>query len=312
MNGILVIDKAVGPTSHDVVGAVRKILGRKVKKVGHTGTLDPAATGVLPLVLGQATKVARYLSGSDKAYLATIRLGIQTDTLDREGTITSEKSVPADLSADTIEKLLENFRGNIEQTPPMYSAKKVDGKRLYDLARQGVEVERESKSVIIHKLKLLAVELPSIEVEVVCSAGTYVRVLAEDIGNAIGCGAHLSALRRTAAGPFTIDEAITLESLVETPELAQQHLIDLNQALAALPCIEVPPSIGQMVASGHQLCVGDLQNLDIPTYKTDEAVALYARGGKIIAVARTLIASNELESMRRDEHALKTERVLNR
>lgn len=312
MNGVLVIDKGVGPTSHDIVGAVRKILGRRVKKVGHTGTLDPAATGVLPLVLGQATKVARYLSGSDKSYLATVRLGVQTDTLDREGVVTDQREVPSDLTSDAVESCLERFRGPIDQTPPMYSAKKVEGKRLYELARQGVEVAREAKRVTIHRLKLLAVQTPDIEIEVICSAGTYVRVLAQEIGEVLGCGAHLLALRRTSAGPFTLDQAIRVEDLIQDPELAEKHLIGLSTALGALPSIEVPPSIGKMVASGHQLSVGDLRNLDIPTYRTDEAVALFGRGGGIIAIARTLLASEDLQAARRDEHALKTERVLAR
>ena len=168
MNGVLVIDKAAGPTSHDVVAAVRRLL--KIKKVGHTGTLDPAATGVLPLVLGKATKVARFLSSATKSYRAVVRLGITTDTLDAVGEVLSEREVNVEQS--DVEAKLEAFRGEFDQVPPMYSAKKIDGKRLYELARSGVEVERPAKRVTITHLELLSFDGRDIELDVTCSAGT--------------------------------------------------------------------------------------------------------------------------------------------
>jgi len=305
MDGVLVIDKAAGPTSHDVVSSVRKLL--KTKKVGHTGTLDPAATGVLPLVIGRATKVARYLTGSDKVYHATVRLGANTDTLDREGQILRER--PVEVTEQEVRAVLAEFVGEIEQIPPMYSAKKIKGKRLYELARQGVEVEREAKQVTIHSIDLVACELPDVTIDVSCSMGTYLRVLAEDVGERLGCGGYLFELRRTAAGPFNIDEAITLEQISQAPELAGERLISMTQALIQLPRIDLPPGIGRRVAAGQQLTVADLRTLDLPQFATDDAITLGLDNGELIAVARSLLASTDLSTSRRDRRALKTERV---
>lgn len=306
MDGILIIDKPVGPTSHDIVSSVRKIL--KEKKVGHTGTLDPAATGVLPLVLGKATKLARYLTGGDKRYVATFKLGVSTDTLDAEGTVTAEK--PVTCSEADVRAAVAKMVGTIDQTPPMYSAKKIEGQRLYELARQGVTVEREAKRVIIHSFDVLDVKLPEVTVDVLCSAGTYVRVLAADIGDALGCGAHLTALRRTAAGAFTIDDAVSLEALADDPASAKSRLLPLSRALSNLPTIAMPVGVVKMVTSGYQLCVADLRALDTPEFAEGATVALVSDGGELVAVAEALLASSDLESSRRDRRALKTERVL--
>ncbi len=306
LNGVLVIDKEAGPTSHDVVASIRKIL--RQKKVGHTGTLDPAATGVLPLVLGKATKLARYLTGSDKVYYATIRLGANTDTLDSEGETTRER--PVESSPAQVEEAVMSFLGEIDQLPPMYSAKKIDGKRLYELARKGVEVERDPKRVTIRAIELISCELPDVTIQVNCSAGTYLRVLAEDIGEKLGCGGYLLKLRRISAGPFAIDAAITLDAIADNPDLAVERLVSMTDALSSLPSINLPVSIGQMVTSGHQLNVGDLRTLDIPEFARETAIALRLDDGELIAVARTLIASDELSTCRRDRRALKTERVL--
>jgi tRNA pseudouridine55 synthase len=306
MDGVLVIDKEPGPTSHDVVSSVRRLL--KEKKVGHTGTLDPAATGVLPLVLGKATKVARYLTGNDKVYEATLRLGANTDTLDREGQVVRER--PVEVTEAQVRAAAESFRGPIDQLPPMYSAKKIDGKRLYELARQGMEVEREPKRVTIHSLDVTRVELPDVDVRVRCTAGTYLRVLAEDIGEKLGCGAYLYALRRTDSGAFSLADAITLEQLADNPALARERLVPMARALDTLPRIVVPRTVGQLVASGHQLNVADLRTLDLPPFAKDEAIALGLDGGQLIAIARTLIGSDELSTSRRDRRALKTERVI--
>lgn len=306
MDGILIIDKPVGPTSHDIVSSVRKIL--KEKKVGHTGTLDPAATGVLPLVLGKATKLARYLTGGDKRYLATFKLGQTTDTLDAEGTVTSEK--PVNVTEAQVREAVAKFVGTIDQTPPMYSAKKIEGQRLYELARQGVTIEREAKRVTIHSCDVLEVKLPEVTVDVLCSAGTYVRVLAADIGEALGCGAHLKTLRRTAAGSFKIDDAVSLEALADDPTMAKTRLLPLSRALSDLPTIALPIGVVKMVTSGYQLCVADLRALDTPSFAEGATVALVSDGGELVAVAEALVASSELASSRRDRRALKTERVL--
>ncbi len=306
MDGILVIDKPAGPTSHDVVDKVRKLL--KQKKVGHTGTLDPVATGVLPLVLGKATKIARYLTGGDKAYRATFRLGTTTDTLDGAGAVIDDR--PVEVDEARVREVLASFVGEIEQIPPMYSAKKQDGKRLYELARRGVEVEREPKKVTVFAVDLLEWTLPDVTVDVRCSAGTYVRVLAQDVGEALGCGGHLHRLRRTAAGPFRDEDAVTLETLEADVNEVEKHLLPIARGLRDAPGIHVPMHLARMVASGHQVTVADMKTLDVPEFGAGELVALWLDSGDLLAVTRSEIATDELSSSRRDRRALKTERVL--
>lgn len=213
MDGILNINKPQGLTSHDVVARVRRITGQK--KAGHAGTLDPLATGVLPVVLGKATRLVEYLADADKAYRATLILGATTDTYDREGTImpTPGAVMP---SLNVVEEALKAFRGEIEQLPPMHSAIKVGGKKLYELARSGAEIERETRQVTISALHLEAYDPPTLRISVECSKGTYIRSLAYDLGIALGTGAYLNELIRTRHGPFTIESAITLEDLEES------------------------------------------------------------------------------------------------
>ena len=243
MNGVLVVDKPKGPTSSDVVQIVRRAL--KVKKAGHTGTLDPMATGVLPLCLGDATRIAQVLTDGNKAYDATLKLGVTTDTLDAEGAVLQTRAVPT-LTRERLEQVFATFRGALMQTPPMYSAKKVGGKKLYDLARQGVTVERKAANVTVSKLEIISPLRPSgddsgtwdLGLAVRCSAGTYIRTLAEDIGRKLGVGAHLRELRRTAAGKFTISQAITIEELADMPEPADA-LVSMNLAISHLPAFTV-------------------------------------------------------------------------
>jgi len=194
--------------------------------------------------------------------------------------------------------------------PPMYSAKKIDGKKLYELARKGIEVERQAKKVTVHRIELTGFNAPELTFEVKCSAGTYVRVLAHDLGEKLGCGAHLKALRRTEAGPFQIDQAITLEAAVSDPAAALKRVLPLTHALAQLPRIDVSADIGRMIVSGHQLSVADLRVVDTPDFALDQALALGIDGGDVIAVVRSEMASSELSCSRRDRRALKTERVL--
>lgn len=306
MNGVLIIDKSAGPTSHDVVASVRRVL--RMKKVGHTGTLDPAATGVLPIVLGKATKLSRYLVGCDKSYRGVITLGVTTDTLDAVGEVLEEK--PVDVTQEQIEAVLEQFRGDIKQVPPMYSAKKIDGKKLYELARQGVEVEREAKDIRIDELKLISFDGTNITVDVTCTSGTYIRVLALDIGEALGCGGHLSALRRTRVGSFDLSSAITIDDLADAPQKAKELTLSMGDALVSLPAIEIPSDIGVMIKNGYQLTVADLKTLDLPDFKVDDALMLRTLEGDLVAVVRSLYASDALGATRREKQALKTERVL--
>ena len=213
--GFLVVDKPPGVTSHDVVDEVRKRFG--TRRVGHLGTLDPQATGVLPLALREATKLVPFLPAMQKAYVGTVRFGLETDTLDAQGTVVREHDGPLPDEA-TVRAALEDFIGEIEQIPPMYSAVKKDGVPLHRLARRGEEVEREPKRVTIERIELLRFESPDAEISVVCGPGTYVRTLAADLGEKLGCGAILQSLRRLQSGSFQITQAVTLEQLDEDAE----------------------------------------------------------------------------------------------
>ena len=210
MNGVVVIDKPGGLTSFDVVARVRRALGER--RVGHTGTLDPMATGVLPICVGEATKLVPFLMSGDKEYEAELRLGVTTDSLDATGTVTSETNA-ANVSRSDVERALQGFVGTIQQRPPMHSALRVGGQRLYKLAHQGLEVEREPRAVVVHAIELVAYEAPVARLRVRCGKGTYIRSLAADLGAALGVGAHLTALRRTRVGPFGLSQAVTLEAL---------------------------------------------------------------------------------------------------
>lgn len=222
LHGFLVIDKPAGWTSFDVVARARRLLG--VRKIGHAGTLDPAATGVLPLAVGNATRVLEYLTEADKTYQAEVTFGIETDSHDRDGVVTGVRDATL-LTAETVERALAGFRGAIAQVPPMHAAIKVNGQRLYELARRGEEIERVPRPVVIKRLTLEAWAPPVATLLVECSKGTYIRALARDLGEVTGAGAHLSQLIRTRTGPFTLDEATTLEELAAAlpgawPELA--------------------------------------------------------------------------------------------
>lgn len=207
--GLLNIDKPQGITSHDVVAAVRR--GTGIKKVGHAGTLDPIATGVLIICVGNATRLSQYVMDHDKVYHATLRLGIDTDTYDVEGTIvqTSENTI----SQNEVEAILPKFRGDVQQIPPMYSAIKKDGKKLYELAREGKTIEREPRPVTIHELDIMRWDFPEVDLHVKCTAGTYIRSLAHDIGQETGLGGHLTALRRVSSGDFHVEDAVELDTL---------------------------------------------------------------------------------------------------
>lgn len=210
--GILVIDKPDGVTSHDVVARVRKRF--KMKKVGHAGTLDPLATGVLVVLLGKATKLSNKFTAFDKAYKATMVLGTKTTTADIQGEVIAQKPFD-DIMPERIGEVVDRFRGEIQQVPPMYSAVKHKGRKLYELARKGIEVEREPRCVTVHKLLVREIILPEVKFYVECSKGTYIRQLADDIGDALGCGACISQIQRTKVGRFALEDAVTLEDMNE-------------------------------------------------------------------------------------------------
>ncbi len=236
VNGILVIDKPQGVTSNGILQQVKRLYG--AAKAGHTGALDPLATGVLPLCFGEATKFSQMMLDSDKAYIATARLGIRTETGDSEGSVVEEKPVPADLSASQLEPILDQFRGDIQQVPSMYSALKHKGRPLYEYAREGIEVERPARPVTIYELTLLEVRDNELDIAVSCTKGTYIRSLVEDIGEALGCGAHVSALRRTVASGFTLSDVHKvpdLEAMRERGESLDGLLVAPDAALSMFP-----------------------------------------------------------------------------
>lgn len=216
MNGIIVINKPLGRTSHDMVYFARRLTG--VKKVGHTGTLDPDASGVLPVCIGSATKVADMLTLSDKRYRAELVLGMTTDTQDASGGVLTECAV--NVSAEEIEKAVKSFEGDIEQIPPMYSAIKQNGKKLYELARKGIEVERKKRRITIREINIEEIKLEEgrVKIDVLCSKGTYIRTLCYDIGMKLGVGAYMNTLQRTVTGPFTISDSYTTEELTKMKE----------------------------------------------------------------------------------------------
>ncbi len=234
ISGLFLLDKPQGLSSNSALQRVKRLYG--AAKAGHTGALDPLATGLLPVCLGEATKFSQYLLDSDKRYLTTAKLGQRTDTCDAEGEITDEKPVPSDLSVEQIEALLvEHFSGEIEQVPPVYSALKLNGQPLYKLARQGIEVEVKPRQVRIHEIKLLALREDEVDLEIFCSKGTYIRSIVEDLGLLLGCGAHVTVLRRLQTGPFHADQMMTLaqlQSLAEPREDEAENSI--HQRLDAL------------------------------------------------------------------------------
>jgi tRNA pseudouridine55 synthase len=250
LDGVIVVDKPPGWTSHDVVNRTRRIA--QTKKVGHLGTLDPLATGVLPLVIGRATRLAQFYARSDKIYEGVVRFGWATDTYDADGAPVSEKAEPA-LDASRIEGYLESFRGEIMQTPPPVSAKRVEGRRAYELARKSVRVELEPVKVHIYELTLLDIDGPAVRLRAHCSAGTYLRSIAHDLGKLAGCGAHLCELRRLASGEFEIAQARTvaqLEALAASGRLGDA-LVPAARMLPSFPAVFVDDLTATQIRNGR-------------------------------------------------------------
>lgn len=237
LSGLLVIDKPEGPTSHDVVARMRRTLGQR--RIGHTGTLDPLATGVLALLLGPATRLAQFLSADDKRYVAAIRLGVATRTYDREGEPVGPPGSTEGVDRAAVDAALDAFRGEFLQTPPIYSAKKVGGVSAHRLARRGDAAALEPVRVSTRAIEILAMAGPDLTLDVACSAGFYVRSLAHDLGTALGCGAHLRALRRTAAGDIGLAQALTLAEAEASPDRARAHIQPLGALLPAWPAVRV-------------------------------------------------------------------------
>ncbi len=273
ISGIVLLDKPLGITSNRALQIVKRLF--KAAKAGHTGSLDPLATGVLPLCLGEATKVSGFLLDADKSYLATLKLGIKTSSADAEGEILETRPVE-NYSKKQINAAIEPFLGDIEQIPPMHSALKVDGQPLYKLAHQGITIERKSRPVHIFDIQVLRYEDDEMDIEVHCSKGTYIRTLAEDIGEKFGCGAHLSALRRTESGPFNLDECITLEELEQLAEKSEEQGFDELDSLL-MPAEEALydwESVDLTADAAFYICRG--QAVQVPNAPSEGLVRLFS------------------------------------
>lgn len=274
MNGVLPVDKPEGPTSHDVVQRARRVLG--IRRIGHTGTLDPFASGLLLLCLGPATRLAEYLTALPKTYLATLRLGEATDTDDLTGQVIRRSEEWRTLTEAELRAAFDRQRGSIEQLPPLYSAKKVEGERMYAAARRGEQPPRRPVQVTIYRIELLDVRLPEVEFEVECSSGTYIRAIARDVGEAVGVGAHLRALRRTQVGAHTLERAVSLDRLDEHDSVEGALLTPL-QALAHLPQVLVAGSEAAAVRHGGSIPAP-------ATLAPDQPVALCTARGELLAI----------------------------
>ncbi|MCM0043635.1 MAG: tRNA pseudouridine(55) synthase TruB [Burkholderiaceae bacterium] len=253
VHGVLLLDKPAGMSSTQALAKAKWLLN--AEKAGHTGTLDPFATGLLPLCFGEATKFAQDLLEADKTYEAVVRLGITTATGDTEGEVIDTR--PAEVTREQVEAVIATFRGPIRQVPPMHSALKRDGKPLYEYARAGITLEREAREVVIHSLELTAIALPEITLRVTCSKGTYVRVLGEDIGAALGCGAHLRALRRTGIDTLALSSATTLEALASLADGERAaSLLPVDSLLSSFPRLELDAELARRFRQGQRIALG--------------------------------------------------------
>lgn len=273
MNGVIIIDKPQGKTSHDIVGIMRKKFG--TRRVGHTGTLDPMATGVLPICIGNATRASDMLTESDKKYRAQLLLGKRTDTLDIEGDVLEERAV--NVTEQEIRDVIDTFIGEIDQIPPMYSAIKKDGKKLYELARQGIEIEREPRRINIYSIDIIDINIPYITVDVHCSKGTYIRSLCDDIGTRLGTGAVMTNLRRIYTAGFSIDDAYTIEQLDAIEDLSKA-LKPTDSLFADLPQIYLNEKQERSIVNGVRMTWRQGEE--------GESYRVYGADGRFLCVSR--------------------------
>ena len=308
MNGVIVIDKPSGPTSRDVVEEVKRALG--VRKAGHTGTLDPLATGVLPVCLDEATKLVQFLALDSKEYRATLLLGVRTDTLDTGGSVLTREEPR--VTREQVEAVLGGLTGKRKQVPPRYSAVKVRGKALYDWTRRGIDVEAPSREVEVYNIRIEEIRLPEVTFAVSCSKGTYIRSLCAEVGETLGCGGCMSALRRTRSGDFREEAAVTLEGLTreEKRERLAAHLLPPAELLPDLAVIDVDLPLAEKLRNGYQPEGEVLTRYHIPFLVAGDVVKITLHDEHLVAVARMLCASDELASRGEKRQAVKILRVL--
>ena len=309
MNGVIIIDKPAGKTSFDIIRDVRKILN--IRKVGHTGTLDPLATGVLPVCVNEATKLVQFFSQDNKEYLVTMLLGIETDTFDLEGQVVARCTphvTPTDITT-----AIEGFTGTIAQTPPRYSAIKFKGKALYKWTRQGIDIEPPVRTVEIYSLRLINVALPYVTLAVSCSKGTYIRSLCADIGHELGCGACVSSLRRTESGCFQEGAALSLGGVDEQDKqrVLKQNLIPIVDTLPDFAAVAVDGPMAQKIRQGYQPEITLLQDNDIPSLSKGDLVKFITSDNELIAVAEMLVDSRNAALYDERMRCVKILRVFN-
>jgi tRNA pseudouridine55 synthase len=310
MNGIIVIDKPVGKTSHYVVTQVKKLLN--VKKAGHTGTLDPLATGVLPVCLGEATKLVQFLASDDKDYKATMLLGVKTDTFDIEGRIISQGE--PNLDKEAIEKALKNLIGKIQQTPPRYSGIKFQGKPFYKWARKGFAMEPMPRIVEIYNITMEQISLPYVTFRISCSKGTYIRSICSDIGEVLGCGGCLAELRRTKSGLFPEEKALSLENAQKEKnhKLLEKWIISMVDILPNVPAIEIEPLLAEKIREGCQPTVDIIKNHYVPSFAAGGMVRFISYNTQLIAIGKALYDSDDITNATDGKRqAIKISRVFN-
>ena len=293
MNGIINVYKEAGYTSFDVVAKMRGIL--KVKKIGHTGTLDPDATGVLPVCVGNGTKLVELVADHDKEYIAELMLGVATDTQDLSGTVIKES--PVEVSREQVEEVVMSFVGDCMQVPPMYSAIKINGKKLYELARAGKEVERQARQVTFHEIEILSIELPVVKIRVACSKGTYIRTLCNDIGEKLGCYATMKSLIRTRVGVFDIKEAVTLDELEkhrDEGKLAEVILLP-DRIFMHMPAVYAKPEFCRLLDNGNTVYPNMLHKP--PYFKDGMEVRMYG-GDKFYGIFQYVAKDNRLKPVK--------------
>lgn len=308
IDGLLVVDKPEGITSMDVVREVKRRL--RVKKAGHLGTLDPFATGVLPVVLNEGTKTIPFLQEEPKVYEAVLKLGEETTTDDGTGKVTARRTWDH-IIPETIQTVVQSFSGEIRQTPPMFSAIKVHGTPLYRLARQGIEIERKEREVTIFDLRVQMIRLPEVHFRVSCSKGTYVRALGRDIGKVAGCGGHLLRLRRVQSGPFSIDHAIPWEKVKTLHDVqnVQPWLIPMEVLLQHLPEIIGDEQILRKIRFGRELLGRDVASQRLPSFGKGESVRILSSRGKLVAICRSEVEGKDVGLLNPDGVVLKPQRV---
>ncbi|MDD5475260.1 MAG: tRNA pseudouridine(55) synthase TruB [Syntrophales bacterium] len=310
MNGVVVVDKPAGQTSFGVIRDVRKILG--IRKIGHTGTLDPLATGVLPLCINEATKMAPFLTEDDKEYRATMLLGVTTDTLDITGNIVATEN-PGHITDSDLESVSREFLGTMEQKVPRYSAAKHRGRPHHRWAREGVVLDTPLKRVTIENIEIESFSPPYATLLVACSKGTYIRTLCDDMGKRLGCGAALAGLRRTRSGRFSEEDALRLDDMEygEAPRLIRNSLVPLEDVLDRYPAIPISRDLALRIREGCQPEAGALNKTTFPPAAEGTLIRLIGNDSRIVAVARMLLSSESLRTAGEKEQAMKLVRVFN-